>query len=121
MRLFYFISGWIFFVIGFIGVVLPVLPTTPFMLLALWSFSKSSVRFHNWLYQHRFFGPPLQQWDKNKVIPLSAKIMAVFMMLASFAYLVFFKKSEIEVLIPVGLLMLYGMWFILTKPSKGND
>ncbi len=117
MRLFYFFLGWFFFAIGLIGVILPVLPTTPFMLLALWGFSKSSERFHRWLYQHRFFGPALQQWDQYRVIPLAAKIISVTMMLISFTYLTFFQKLSVEFLIPTGLLMLYGMWFILTKPS----
>lgn len=118
MRLFYFFLGWFFFAIGLIGVVLPVLPTTPFMLLALWGFSKSSKRFHNWLYQHHFFGSALQQWDQHKVIPLPAKIMSVAMMLISFIYLSVFRKLSLELLIPIGLFMLYGGWFILTKPSK---
>ncbi|MDH5425686.1 MAG: YbaN family protein [Gammaproteobacteria bacterium] len=118
MKLIYFSCGWLFFAIGLIGVALPVLPTTPFMILALWCFSKSSDRFHQWLYQHRFFGPTLQQWERYRVIPLPAKVMSVSMMLASFAYLVFFKKLPSEILLPVAMLMLYGLWFILTKPSK---
>ena len=118
MRLFYFITGWLFFIVGLAGVALPVLPTTPFMLLALWCFSKSSERFHQWLYHHRIFGPVLQQWDQNRVIPLPAKIMSVSMMLASFMYLVLFREPSLWVVIPVSLLMLYGLWFILTKPSR---
>lgn len=121
MRLLYFSAGWFFFVVGIIGVILPVLPTTPFMLLALWCFSKSSQRFHAWLYQHRFFGPALQQWEQDKVIPLPAKIMATLMMVASFSYLVFYQKLQLEILIPIGLFMLYGLWFIHTKPSKPRN
>jgi len=118
MRLLYLSLAWLFFIIGSIGVILPVLPTTPFMLLALWCFSKSSVRFHNWLYQHKFFGPPLQQWEQYRVIPLSAKILSVSMMIGSFVYLAFFKQLALEILVPTALLMLYGLWFILTKPSR---
>lgn len=114
----YFSLGWLFFVLGAIGVVLPVLPTTPFMLLALWFFSKSSDRFHHWLYHHRLFGPTLQQWDQHKVIPLAAKIMATSMMIASFVYLAVFRQLQAAVLVPVALLMLYGLWFILSKPSQ---
>ena len=118
MRLFYIGLGWFFFAIGIVGVLLPVLPTTPFMLLALWCFSKSSVRFHTWLYQHRFFGPALQQWEQEKVIPLPAKIMATVMMLISFTFLIFSQKLQLEILVLIGLLMSYGLWFIHTKPSK---
>jgi len=117
MKSVYFATGWFFFLLGAVGVVLPVLPTTPFMLLALWAFSKSSERFHCWLYNHKFFGPPLQQWNQHRVIPLYAKIMSVSMMSASFAYLLFFRQMHISVLVIIALLMLYGMWFVLSRPS----
>jgi uncharacterized membrane protein YbaN (DUF454 family) len=53
--------AWVSFALGVVGLVLPVVPTTPFMLVALWAFSRSSRRFHDWLYHHRIFGPPLQR------------------------------------------------------------
>jgi uncharacterized membrane protein YbaN (DUF454 family) len=114
----YFILGWIFFVIGGIGAFLPVLPTTPFMLLALWAFSKSSERFHHWLYHHRVFGPPLQQWQQYRVIPRMAKFMAVSVMLLSSVYLLFFSVIHPAVKVVAILIMAYGMYFILTKPSE---
>jgi len=117
MRLMYFILGWVFFIIGAIGALLPVLPTTPFMLLALWAFSKSSDRFHDWLYSHRFFGPPLQQWQQHRVIPLAAKIMAISMMSISFVFLLVLKTTPVWALISVGAVMLFAVWFILRQPS----
>lgn len=117
MKICYFILAWVFFALGAIGVVLPVLPTTPFMILALWAFAKSSKRFHNWLYRHRLFGPPLQKWEEHRVIPLSAKILSISMMTASFAYIVFFRQLNIYIVLFTAIVMLYGMWFILTKPS----
>ncbi len=117
MRAVYFILGWLFFALGAIGVVLPVLPTTPFMLLALWAFSRSSERFYNWLYHHRLFGPPLQMWDKHRVIPRPAKIMSISFMSISFVYMLIFSPVSLLLKLLIGALMLYGAWFVLTKPS----
>jgi len=118
MKPVYFATGWIFFFFGVIGVILPVLPTTPFMLLALWAFSKSSDRFHYWLYNHKYFGPLLQQWQQYHVIPLIAKVFAISMMVISFVYLLLYRQLHVSILIAVALVMLYGMRFILTKPSS---
>ncbi|VAW61515.1 hypothetical protein MNBD_GAMMA11-2544 [hydrothermal vent metagenome] len=117
MRVMYFSLAWVFFALGAIGVLLPVLPTTPFMLLALWAFSRSSERFHQWLYHHRFFGPPLQKWQKYGVIPLPAKIMSVSFMSVSFSYMLMFSPVAIWLKLLVGAVMLYGAWFVLSRPS----
>ena len=58
--------GWTFFALGLLGTVLPLVPTTPFMLLALWAFSVGSERFHRWLYHHPVFGPPLRRWSEER-------------------------------------------------------
>lgn len=118
MRIVYFVLGWVFFALGAIGVLLPVVPTTPFMLLALWAFSRSSVRFHDWLYKHRFFGPPLQMWSKHRVIPLAAKIMSVSFMSISFIYMVIFSPLGVMLKSAIAIFMIYGAWFILSKPSS---
>ncbi len=110
--------GWLFFGLGLIGAFLPVLPTTPFMILALWCFSKSSPRFQHWLYEHRVFGPPLRRWHEHRVIAPGAKMASVGAMAASFAYLVFFTQATWPVLLPTGGLMLFGACYILTKPSR---
>lgn len=118
MRIFYFTLGWVFFSLGAVGVLVPVLPTTPFMILALWAFAKSSMRFHQWLYNHRFFGPPLQQWEQYRIIPRAAKIMAISVMSLSLGYLLLFTSAVLWLKICTALLMFYGAFFILTKPSR---
>ena len=74
--------GWAFVAVGLVGVFLPVLPTTPFILLALWCFARSSERFHHWLYHHPRLGPYARAWHEHRVIPPRAKLLSVTMMAA---------------------------------------
>jgi uncharacterized membrane protein YbaN (DUF454 family) len=117
-RLILFGLGWVFFGLGVLGVVLPVLPTTPFMLLAAWCFARSSQRFHDWLYHHRLFGPALQRWDRHRVIPLSAKIVAVGAMTVSMTYVVAFTHAPWIAVGSMGALCLVGSVYILSRPSR---
>jgi len=118
MRPLYFLLGWCFFGLGAVGTVVPGLPTTPFMLLALWAFSKSSQRLHDWLYAHPVFGPPLQQWRSHRVIPARAKLLAVATMAVSLVYLAMFTDVNVWIKVSIALVMLYGAAFILSKPSR---
>jgi uncharacterized membrane protein YbaN (DUF454 family) len=99
-------------------VVVPGLPTTPFMLLALWAFSKSSKRFHDWLYSHPFFGPPLQDWERHRVISLPVKILALLAMVGALTYMVLGAGVPAWVSLLTAAVMAYGAYFILGKPSK---
>ena len=112
------ITGWFFVLLGAIGVVLPVLPTTPFLLIALWAFSQSSERFHNWLYHHKYFGPPLQEWEKYGVIPMRAKIVALTTMAISATLVIILTDTPWYGLAGMLSLMMIGAIFILTRPSK---
>lgn len=117
MRPLLFTLGWLLFGVGFIGVFVPVLPTTPLMLLALWCFSRSSDRFHKWLYTHKHFGPPLQLWEEHRVIPLKAKYIAVFFMVGSLIYVFIFSTTPDWARALMSTSMALGAGFILTKPS----
>jgi len=117
MRPLLFALGWLLFAVGFVGVFVPVLPTTPFMLLALWCFSRSSDRFHKWLYTHKLFGPPLQSWEEYRVIPLKAKFIAISFMIGSLVYVFIFSSAPVWAQALMSASMAFGAWFILTKPS----
>lgn len=110
--------GWFFVAVGALGIVLPVLPTTPFLLISLWAFSQSSERFHDWLFNHRIFGPPLQEWEKHGVIPNKAKIIALITMAASATMIVFFTDTPWYGLAGMLALMSIGALFILTRPGR---
>ena len=61
--------GCLSIVLGVVGIFLPILPTTPFILLAAWSFARSSERFHLWLINHRRLGPIVHAWQSGEGIP----------------------------------------------------
>lgn len=84
--------GFLFLGIGIIGIVLPVLPTTPFVLLATACFAKSSEKFHYWLINHKTFGPLIKNWHERRAIPRYAKYLAWSMMALSCTML-FYRLS----------------------------
>lgn len=116
MRYLYLAIGWGFVGLGFIGAFLPVLPTTPFLLIAAWAFSKSSERMHRWLYTHPTFGPYLLVWRDHRAIPTSAKTLAVTMMTAGWVF-VLFTSDRWEVPVFLGLTHLCVGAYIVTRPS----
>jgi uncharacterized membrane protein YbaN (DUF454 family) len=117
-RWIYLALGWGFVGLGMAGVVLPVLPTTPFLLLALWAFSRSSRRLYDWLYQHPRFGAPLRAWRDHRVIPLRAKFASVSAMSASMLYVSLFTPSPLWAKgCMAACLIATGCW-IVTRPSR---
>lgn len=71
------IAGLFFVGLGLLGIVLPILPTTPFILVAAACFAKSSPRMHKMLLANKVFGPLIYHWQASRSIPKSAKIMAL--------------------------------------------
>ena len=73
--------GWFFFALGLIGIALPLLPTTPFLLLAAVCFSKGSDNIYRWLINHPTLGPPIINWREKRAITRRSKIVATVSML----------------------------------------
>ena len=109
--------GWLSFAVGVIGVVVPGLPTTPFMLLALGAFSRGSPRLEAWLLNHRRFGPSLTAWRAHGVVPRRAKWMAWSMMSVSFIYIVGFSHTPTWMKPLIVAAMAYGAWNVGRRPS----
>ena len=82
--------GTIFLGLGLIGIVLPLLPTTPFLLLTAWCYYNGSPRLHNWLLNHRWFGEYIRNFQEKKGIPLKGKILAISMIWISIGFSMIF-------------------------------
>lgn len=85
MRWILWIAGSIALLLGILGVFLPVLPTTPFILLAAACYARASERFHGWLLRHRTFGPTIRNWEENRSVARRTKKVAITMMTLSIA------------------------------------
>jgi len=80
VRALFFIAGVASLALAIAGVVLPVLPTTPLVLLAAACFARSYRPFHEWLLAHRLFGPMVREWHEHRSIPYRVKLTAIAMM-----------------------------------------
>ena len=102
------IVGWLFIFLGVIGAMLPLLPTTPFLILALACFAESSPRFHRMLLKNKWFGPALEQWEQTKTIRRAIKHKVMLLIIATFSISIFVLSGR------EGLqLMLVGFCLIL--------
>jgi uncharacterized membrane protein YbaN (DUF454 family) len=106
--------------LGAVGLVLPLLPTTPFLLLAAAAFARSSPRLHDWLLSHRLFGPPIADWRDGGRIARRTKTLAVVAMVAAFAIAVAAGVGTVAMAIQAACLS-GAAAFVLTRPGTGTD
>ncbi|MBW9118106.1 YbaN family protein [Rhizobium cauense] len=120
MRAICFAIGILLTAIGIVGVFVPLLPTTVFLISAAWLFKKSSPRFERYLLQHRVFGPAIHNWRKNGAIARGAKLTAVCGMTAG--YLIFFFASDPNTLVAVLVAIALGCsaLYVISRPSYDN-
>lgn len=88
MKIVLIILGFVSLTLGIIGIFLPLLPTTPLLLLAAWCFVRSSERLYIWLVSNRYFGEYIRNFRENRAIPLHAKVVAVSMIWLTIGYCV---------------------------------
>ncbi|NNJ75198.1 MAG: YbaN family protein [Anderseniella sp.] len=110
--------GVAFVGLGFLGVFLPLLPTTPFLLLALACFARSSPAIHDWLINHRMLGPYIVDWERDRSIPFGAKITSVVMMSASFAWLALGTNAPAIAIWMTGVILICVAVYIVTRPTS---
>lgn len=116
-RVFFLSLGFLFLALGILGVFLPLLPTTPFLLLASFCFSKASRRFQDWLHDHPRYGPILKEWHQERVIRPKAKALAISMILVSFSFPVFVLDLHIALKFMLVIMELALIIFFLSCKS----
>jgi hypothetical protein len=120
IRMAWIACGGIALAVGAAGVVLPLLPTTPFVLLAAFCFAKSSPRLHDWLTRHPIFGRLVTTWRRERAIPARAKRMAYASLATVFGISVVLGVTS-TVLVVQALILAACALFIATRPTARGE
>lgn len=111
-------AGSLALVLGLIGVVLPGLPTTPFVLLAAACYAKASPRLHAWLLNHRLTGPMLRDWEAHRSLTRRTKTVAVVSMSLMVSLSIWSFRGRLLVQLVLLVLGAIGAWVVLRIPTR---
>lgn len=127
-RLLFVTLGTIFLVVGIVGILVPVLPTTPFLLLAASFYARGSKKFHNWLVNNRILGAYLKHYVNGKGMPLRVKLFTILLLWTAISFTVVFVIDELVVriiliLVAIGVSVHIALikGYKGTKISPGNE
>ena len=120
MKVAYVVLGLVCLVLGAIGVVVPLLPTTPFLLLSAWAFARGSKRLERWLLEHPRLGPPVRAWTEHGVVPGRAKLLASLLLGFSVVYAWGCPVNGIPAPARVAMVLVAAgvIGFLVTRPSE---
>jgi uncharacterized membrane protein YbaN (DUF454 family) len=114
----WFALGWVMVALGFIGALLPVMPTTIFLIGAAGCFARSSPRFESWLLDHRWFGPSLRNWREHRAIPPKAKLLAITSMAGGFLIFLLTVHPRAWLAGLVGAAIFASGCYVGTRPDR---
>lgn len=114
--LFYLIFAYLCVGLGFIGAFLPLLPTTPFLLLAAWAAPRGSPALHRWLYEHPRFGAVLIAWEQSRAVSTRAKWTACCLMTLSWV-IMYLQTTGWIIPAITGALFIAISAFLITRPT----
>ena len=114
------VIGLVSLALGAIGIVVPLLPTTPLVLLAAFAFANSSETLHQWLLDHNVFGPLIDNWQRHRAISRPAKAMAAVSMIAILA-ISWLMDVAMPIIAIQAVILGCAAAFILTRPSLPRD
>lgn len=113
-------AGLISLALGVVGIVVPLLPTTPFLLLAAYCFGRGSQRLLNWLLNHPRFGPPVRDWREHRSISRKAKLSSGVAMVLIVAASVLMGAPRTVIIVQVVVLCMSAT-FVFTRPTSGSS
>ncbi len=114
------VLAYLFVGLALVGVVVPGLPTFPFLLLAGWAASRGSRRLHHWLHSHPRFGPSLAEWHEQRAISTRAKTVAVALLVLSWLILLW-RTGELWVMLATAVLFVTVGSYVATRPVPVRD
>lgn len=112
----YTLLAWICITLAVIGLVVPGLPSTPFLLLGAWAASRGSKRLHDWLHRHPRLGPVLKDWQQQRAIARRSKVLAISLLAVSWAISYWSGASAIVLTLLAALFIALSM-FLATRPE----
>lgn len=119
MRYVLIVFGGISLILAIAGIFLPLLPTTPFLLLSAFLFAKSSDKLYNWLLEHKYFGSYIQDFRIHKSISIKAKAISLTLMWATMSYSIFYVCNSLSVkLILAGIAIAVSIYILSFKTKK---
>jgi len=114
LRPLYIVAGTISLALGIIGIFVPLLPTTPFLLLTAAAYSRGSTRLYQWLMNHKHLGPYIRNFREHKAIPLRAKIISISLLWTTIGFSIFFAGMPLPIQILLGAIAIGVTWHILS-------
>jgi len=118
-RLAALILAYFFLALAIVGIFLPGLPTVPFLLLTAWFAARGSDRLHSWLYAHPHLGKLLIDWEQQKAISRSSKVIAVIMLTASWAVM-YHRLDDVWLLAGIAVLFVVIATYLVSRPEPNK-
>ncbi|MRH44743.1 DUF454 family protein [Aquibacillus halophilus] len=106
--------GTLFLVLGVIGVILPLVPTTPFLLLAAYFYGRSSITLNNWLHNNKILGKYISQFKQGHGIPLKTKVKVLIILWSSALYSIFFVINSLVISVVLLIIFIAVSYYILS-------
>ena len=113
--------GLIFLIAGMIGLILPLLPTTPLVLVSAWCFSRGNPRLHRFLINNKIFGPLIEHWSEHRAIRRKAKVSATLAIMLFFGYTLVFTPILIGVKCLLAFMGVALLVFIWSRPENSQQ